>query len=670
VSSTLASEIEGNAAVEIESRIQILDETTANQIAAGEVVERPASAVKELVENALDAGATQVTVELQEGGKRLIRVTDNGEGMTQEEAILSLQRHATSKIQNADDLFRITTMGFRGEALPSIASVSHFYLTTRSNRAADDAAGTEIVCIGGSMESVRDVGARIGTSIAVEDLFYNVPARLKFLKSTATEVGHATDLLQAFALSYPATAFRLTHNDHEIFTSNGDGSSFEACVQVYGKEMARNLFPIDYSASGLRVTGYIGSPATLRGTRAFQHLFVNRRGIRSKSMMRALDDAFRSVQTLHGTRYPTAVIQVEVDPGQVDVNVSPTKTEVRFTRDGEVFSAVYNAVKEALMAGGLVPNIAGSAWPGQQTSPGNSLFGGRSSFGSSTGYRNGQHGFADRLTFTPPDISHSTFDRVQYPDQQTSETPPQSIAEGPAAVIDGPTSSEPVSEMAERPPFVERAPEPAAPPVDFRRQRLDGLRVLAQSRNTYIIAQTNHALLLIDQHVAHERVLYERLVAGAEGGGTGVPVQRLAIPITLELTRREAIVVEKRLEELRKSGFELEPFGQDTFLVRSVPASVAQKSLKVQMGAEATLRAIVEEMVEKTVSRRLLLPSEEVLITASCKMAVKAGDPLSMEEMNALIRDLLKSENPYTCPHGRPIIVELPNGDIDRKFGR
>jgi len=225
-----------------------------------------------------------------------------------------------------------------------------------------------------------------------------------------------------------------------------------------------------------------------------------------------------------------------------------------------------------------------------------------------------------------------------------------------------------VSSASEAPVSTETVP--AAPPVDFRRQRLDGLRVLAQSRNTYILAQTNHALLIIDQHVAHERVLYERLVAGAEGGGTGVPVQRLALPLTLELTRREAIVVEKRLEELRKSGFELEPFGQDTFLVRSVPASVAQKSLKVQMGAEATLRAIVEEMVEKTVSRRLLLPSEEVLITASCKMAVKAGDPLTMEEMNALVRDLLKSENPYTCPHGRPIIVELPSSDIDRKFGR
>lgn len=643
-----------NQGEDVASRIVILDETTANQIAAGEVVERPASVVKELVENALDAGATRVEVELEEGGKRLIRVTDNGDGMTQEEAILAFQRHATSKIQTADDLFRITTMGFRGEALPSIASVSRTTLMTRPAQAGDDAPGTEVCAVGGDMESVCEIGARTGTSVLIEDLFYNVPARLKFLKSTATEISHATELLQCFALSYPATAFRLTHNGHELFGAAGDGSPFEACVQVYGKEMARGLFPIHYSIGGLTITGFIGSPATLRGTRSVQHLFVNRRCIRSKSITRAVDDAYRSVQTLHGIRYPAAVISIEIDPGQVDVNVSPTKTEVRFTRDGEIFSGVYNAVREALMAGGLVPNISGSAWPGTAEGPQAVPNFRRPYTGPGTSISPQLSAFADRLRF--------------------------GADSSPAAHL---MSSEPAGQASERDGSIStvRTEDAGAigqygytangtGPDDYRKHRLEGLRVLAQSRNTYILAQTNEALLLIDQHIAHERVLYERLVAGAEGGGAGIPVQRLAVPITLELARREALTVEKRLDELARSGFELEPFGQDTYLVRSVPASVAQKNLKVQMGAEETLRAIIDEMVEKTVSRRLLLPSEEVLITASCKMAVKAGDPLTMEEMQALVQDLLKSENPYTCPHGRPIIIELQNNDIDRKFGR
>ncbi len=627
--------------------VQVLDENTANQIAAGEVVERPAAAVKELVENALDAGARQILVELDEGGKYLIRVTDDGSGMSREDAVLSLQRHATSKIRSADDLFQITTMGFRGEALPSIASVSQMSVTTKAS-GDDEAAGVHIKCAGGILEEVSEVGARSGTSITVENLFYNVPARLKFLKSSSTELNHIVELMQRLALARPDVAFRLLHGGGEVFASGGSGAAMDACVHVFGRETARHLVPLNYEASGLRVTGYIGTPAALKSSRSSQHTFVNKRFVRNKAVTRALDEAYKAVQTLHGSRYPAAVVMIDISPSQVDVNVSPTKTEVRFTSEGDVYSAVYKAVQEALMAGGLVPTLT------QKMAPPTALPTAREPEHPSLLSVPGRP--AGNTRQEPRDM---TAFRDAYKDraQNGFDDDPFEGGYSPPAPATIPAA----------PPELGAGGD-SATGADYR--KLDSLRVLAQTRNMYILAQTDDALVLIDQHIAHERVLYEQLLAGAEGAGGGVPTQRLMLPFTLELSRRETLVIEKRLDDLRRAGFDLEPFGGDSFVVRSVPASVAQKHLKASGGPEQVLREIVDELVEKTVSRRLLQPAEEVLITASCKMAVKAGDPLSFDEMNALVADLLKSENPYTCPHGRPIIIELPNGDLDRKFGR
>ncbi len=650
------------------TKVQILDDTTANQIAAGEVIERPAAAVKELVENALDAGARRVVVELEEGGKRLLRVTDDGSGMGRADAVLALQRHATSKIRSADDLFRITTMGFRGEALPSIASVSQLTLLTKE-AGQDETPGTELHCAGGILEDVTEVGARAGTSITVENLFYNVPARLKFLKTASTELGHIADLMQRFALARPDVALRLMQGAHEVFASGGSGSLMDACVHVFGRDTARHLVPMDFSGVGLRVSGYIGTPAALKGTRSAQHTYVNKRFVRSKAITRALDEAYKSVQTLHGTRFPAAVVLLDIDPAHVDVNVSPTKTEVRFTRESDIYSAVYKAVQEALLAGGLVPTIiqkatvrpeetlrAPSRWDADVTGP------------------------LLSVPTRPPARTHQDTGAFHDALQERARSPHPadddpfddagSFAGG--AGLGASSSPTPLSPTPVSPAPVPAADESLSATVgsDYRGQDARQVRVLAQTRNQYILAQTDNALLLIDQHIAHERVLYEKLLAGAEGGGAGVPTQRLMLPFTLQTSRREALVLETRLADLARAGFDLEPFGGDAFVVRSVPASVANNHLKAQDGPEATLRAIVDELVEKTVSRRLLLPADEVLITASCKMAVKAGDPLSFEEMDALVADLFRSDNPYTCPHGRPIIVELPNTDLDRKFGR
>lgn len=642
------------------AQVQVLDENTANQIAAGEVVERPAAAVKELVENALDAGARQILVELDEGGKYLIRVTDDGSGMSREDAVLSLQRHATSKIRSADDLFQITTMGFRGEALPSIASVSQMSVTTKAS-GDDEAAGVQIKCSGGLLEEVSEVGARPGTSITVENLFYNVPARLKFLKSSSTELNHIVELMQRFALARPDVSFRLLHGGGEVFASGGSGAAMDACVHVFGRETARHLVPLRYEVSGLRVTGYVGTPAALKSSRSAQHTFVNKRFVRNKAVTRALDEAYKAVQTLHGTRYPAAVVMIDIDPSQVDVNVSPTKTEVRFTSEGDIYAAVYKAVQEALMAGGLVPTLTQKlAAPTPSPSP-----------ASGRGEQDRKEGMQTSLMSVPPRPAGNT--RQEPRDMTAFRDAYQDRAQNgfdddpfEGGISLSSLSAAPLSSAGEGP----GVGEDSAIGADYREHNLDSLRVLAQTRNMYILAQTDDALVLIDQHIAHERVLYEQLLAGAEGAGGGVPTQRLMLPFTLELNRRETLVIEKRLEDLRRAGFDLEPFGGDSFVVRSVPASVAEKKLKAQGGPEEVLRQIVDELVEKTVSRRLLLPAEEVLITASCKMAVKAGDPLSFDEMNALVSDLLRSENPYTCPHGRPIIVELPNGDLDRKFGR
>ena len=652
------------------AKVAILDENTANQIAAGEVVERPAAAVKELVENALDAGARRILVELEEGGKYLIRVTDDGTGMSREDAVLSLQRHATSKIRSADDLFQITTMGFRGEALPSIASVSQMTVVTKT-AGDDEGAGVQIRCAGGSLDEVSEVGARAGTSITVENLFYNVPARLKFLKSSSTELGHIAELMQRFALARPEVAFRLLHGDGEVFASGGGGSPMDACVHVFGRETARHLVPLDYDGAGLRVTGFIGTPAALKGSRSAQHTFVNTRFVRNKAVTRALDEAYKSVQTLHGTRYPAAVVMIDVDPSQVDVNVSPTKTEVRFTREGDIYAAVHKAVSEALMAGGLVPTMTGKMGS-REAPPAPTAVDGGGARNRNAGEDEARRPQAHPSLLSVP--SRPAGNTRQEPDDRTAfreayqERARQGVDDDPFEGGFSPPVPNAVNGGGARVGAVGAGG--AANGADYRGHDLASLRVLAQTRNMYILAQTDDALVLIDQHIAHERVLYEQLLAGAEGAGGGVPTQRLMLPFTLELSRREALVVEGRLDDLRRAGFDLEPFGGDSFVVRSVPASVAQKHLKAQGGPEEVLREIVDELVEKTISRRLLLPAEEVLITASCKMAVKAGDPLSFEEMNALVSDLLKSENPYTCPHGRPIIVELPNGDLDRKFGR
>ena len=637
-------------------RIVLLDENTANRIAAGEVVERPASAVKELVENAIDAGATQIVVGLEEGGKLKILVADNGCGMTRSDAILALQRHATSKIRSADDLFSIQTLGFRGEALPSIASVSRFTLTTKP---ADEESGTRLVIEGGDIVEAEEVAARDGTTMEIAELFYNTPARLKFLKSTPAEVSRAVEAVGHLAVAYPAIAFRLRNGASEVFSTPGTGEPLAALAAVWGRDTARKLIPIRNESPGLVVTGHIATPDVTRPGRSHELFYVNRRPIKSRLLGHALEEAYRALTP--ESRYPIAAIFVEITPDLVDVNVHPTKTEVKFTRDGEVHHAVSQAVKSALLAYGIVPTarvqqMAMAQEPASTTETGQ----GRLEWGKAD-YR--ERGTEDRIgtqqehaaavaAFAPFDAAVQAAAAAFSGAQNSPFTPSDSVSRDPFATA----ASEQSPAESDEGALVERtAPRPFA-------EQLREFRVLGQARNTYIIALTPDGIAVIDQHVAHERVLYERLTV--KRFSAGIPVQHLAVPLTLNLSRREALLLGEHCPSFAASGWEIAPFGGDSFVVRAIPAMLVKKSY------ELILRDMIDELVNQSVSRRLLVQQDHVTITNACKMAVKAGDPLTIEEMTGLLEQLAETENPYLCPHGRPIVVTISFHELDKQFKR
>jgi DNA mismatch repair protein MutL len=617
---------------EIEFVVRLLDETTANRIAAGEVVERPSSVVKELVENALDAGASRVEVELEDGGKRKIVVRDNGCGMGRADAVLSLQRHATSKIRDADDLFAVTTLGFRGEALPSIASVSDFELLTKRQR---DESGTRITVRAGEIASVEDVAAPDGTRITVENLFFSVPARLKFLKTTQTELNQSVEFLHRLLLRWHEKAFSLAHDGHEVISYPGDSDPLAAIAAVWGRDVARAMVPIRFDAPSLSVHGFVSKPSVSRATRSSQAFFVNGRAVRSRTVQHAFDQAFKSLMT--SERHPVAAVFIDIHPSLVDVNVHPAKTEVRFTRDGDVYAAVHKAIESALLTGGLVPEVSVQTSlpePVAETIPMSGM---------------GARG-SDRLA-TPLRTSLSGYVALASPQSDDPLLSADSSESGGAPV----SQRETVYSRSETASY-----------IGFDGYRIGRLRVLGQARNTYIICETDDAILLVDQHIAHERVLYEQMLSGAtERAETwGVVAQHLAVPVTLSLSAQEAKIVVERLAALERAGFILEPFGGNDFVVRAVPASLSGKPyLEV-------LKEIIDELTFSTLSRKLLVPHEAAIIMASCKMAVKKGDTLTYEEMVRLLADLAAMKNPFTCPHGRPILLALTHAEMDRKFHR
>ena len=574
--------------------VRLLDVHTVNQIAAGEVVERPASVVKELVENALDAGATDVRVELEAAGRRLIRVTDDGHGMPAEAARLALHRHATSKISSAEDLLSVATLGFRGEALPSIASVSRLRLASATE---DGPRATLDVDAGAVSDAAPEAGPR-GTDVAVRDLFHNTPARLKFLKSDSTELSACVEAVSRYALARPDVRFSLSHDGAALLATSGSGDLTTTVAEVWGRETARALVPVDSFNGSARVRGLVSPPYFTKPTRSHQWLYVNGRPVRSRTLLAALDQAFRSLTP--EKRYPVAVLMLDIDPARLDVNVSPTKSEVKFHSEGGVFDAVRRAVGDALLAAGMVPTLGA----------------------------------------------------VESANDALRE------AAGPGAFAGSFLAQQPLGPGAAGPqPSLLEEDSPGTLP-----DLLTGLRVFGQIDATFILAENERGVLLIDQHVAHERVLYEKL--REQRGSGAVESQALLAPETLHLDPGQALRLFERLDQLRAVGYDLEPFGSDSVIVRAVPGL-----FRGRQPLDA-LRDLASEVADGTGHGCLTAARDDVFVMAACKMAVKAGDKLGLPEIERLLQDLAETENPYFCPHGRPITIVLPKSDLYRRFKR
>lgn len=604
-----------------QSIVRVLDETTANRIAAGEVVERPASVVKELVENSLDARASEIKVELVDGGKRLIRITDNGIGMSRVDAVTALRRHATSKITSADDLFSITTLGFRGEALPSIASVSRFRMVTRRD---SDELGTCVHTDGGEEVEVTDAGSPTGTSITIEDLFFNVPVRQKFLKTAQTELGHAVELVNRFIISHPGVSFTLSHNDRVIIRAAASVRPEDGILTVFGRDAAEAIIPIDWASGPYTVRGFVSRPSYSKQNRSGQLFFVNRRYVRNRNMFHAVDDAYRGI--LPQGRMPLFVGFIDVDPQLVDVNVHPTKIEVKFTKEWEVHSLVANSIRNALSSSSVAPT-------GEDILDKIPIAVSRPSFESSMI----RHNVTVGSSGDSPTLDMGAFRDALSRRLSSSEDPFVSQQ-------DMPTTAMPVD----------------SPSPQIQADPLNGAVVLAQARNMYIVAQSPAGVLLIDQHVAHERILYDKLLSGDRE----IAVQRLVMPVTVQFGHREALVMENNLAELRAMGFDIEPFGKETFAIRGVPVLISEKNY------EQILKDTIDELTEITIARRLMVHRDGIIKTTACKMAVKAGERLSIDEMCRLVSELRETTNPYLCPHGRPIVVCFSNRELDKMFGR
>lgn len=598
--------------------IRVLPENLANRIAAGEVVERPASVVKELVENALDAGARRIEVELREGGRQFIRVVDDGCGMRPEDLVMAVQRFATSKIAAAEDLDEILTMGFRGEALPSIGAVAQLRLISRP---ADADEGALLVVEGGAVHGPVPTGCPPGTTVEVNQLFYNTPARLKFLATTATERGHCVAWVQYLALARPDVAFKLTHDGQVLFTTAGSGDLRSVLAAIYGSTAARDFLPVAAETAELKLWGYLSGPRLTRATRQFQYFFVNRRFVRSRQLSHALGEAYGLL--LPPGKSPLCAIHLELPPEAVDPNVHPTKIEVRFRNATSVHQALQQACEEALAAAGFrsLGQRSRSAPPLSPTVAG--VFAGPTVDRRREAERWRVNPFAERLD--------ERDDGLGVFGEATASPAVENAAEEtkPQALFD-------TTSLAE-------------PPV-----------VLGQLAGRYLIARAGTDLLLIDQHRAAERVLLHALEARAEA----LTTQRLVVPLPLELTPQEAMAVEGQRAALAALGFELEPFGANAYLLRSIPVALMDRDY------ETAVRDLLSDLTTWEAPASADRRRQQLLALIACRAAVKKNTGLTAEEQQRLVTDLLATDAPAVCPHGDPIIVTLPLSLLDRRFRR
>lgn len=660
-------------------QIQVLDQITIDKIAAGEVIERPASIVKELVENSIDAKAASVTVEIQDGGISLIRVTDNGSGIEREDIRNAFLRHFTSKIRKVEDLAHIASLGFRGEALSSISAVTRTELITKTK---EDTFGTRYVIEGGVEQSLEDAGAPDGTTFLVRQLFYNVPARRKFLKTPMTEAGHVQDLLMRLALSHPEVAFTFINNGQTKMRTSGNGKLKDVIYSIYGREAAANLIELDYSMDGLVMKGYLGKPVITRGNRNFENYFVNGRYVKNAMLSKAIEDAYKDFLMQH--KFPFVVIHFQVDGEKIDVNVHPTKMEMRFQRQQDVYNIVYEGVHRTLLEPELIPQVEAPApkvisqpksespfllkpktapqpmekKPEEKEEPHDEAYFMKKMKERVLSYhqRNSSAEVAKKEQIFRPQAQAERIKDALARAKEVEKQPQKQAEEQPELIRETPVyETKPVTEeKAEQLNLFEEHL--------LKREKKAEYKLIGQVFETYWLVEFENSLYIIDQHAAHERVLYERTLK--EMKNREFTAQYLSPPIILSLSMQEAQVLNENMDRFTRIGFEIEPFGGEEYAVRAIPDNlfgIAKKELLLEMLDDLT------DGISTSMTPELI---DEKVASMSCKAAVKGNNRLSAQEADALIGELLLLENPYHCPHGRPTIIAMTQRELEKKFKR
>ena len=700
-------------------KIAVLDQNTIDKIAAGEVVERPSSVVKELVENAIDAGATAITVEITDGGKKLIRITDNGSGMDAEQVPLAFLRHATSKIEKVEDLTHIASLGFRGEALSSIAAVSQVELITKTP---SGISGTRYVIEGGKEQSLEEMGAPEGTTFLIRNLFYNTPARSKFLKSDMTEAGYINTLMEQLALSHPEISFKYIQNRQVKLSSSGNYSVKDVIYSVYGREIAKALLDVSYENDFMKIEGFVGKPEISRGNRTFENYYINGRYVKNKIITKAIEDGYKGLVMQH--KFPFVSLRIEMDGNDLDVNVHPAKREVRFARETEVYTAIYETVRKVLTHRELIPQVSvGKDEPTSRTEqikPGNipepfevkrrqEMYGhpnrtaniashaaptasevrstapvpsipynkptnGTASYGSAESAHNSSASSADKYKRVDSLRENPVYESQPFTKEEeemfsgtlkdgrnensVAETADyEVISEKPAESAPPEVDNEPIKSQEQEPPKqLELFEERLLAPESRSRHRLIG-----QLFDTYWLVQFEDNFYIIDQHAAHEKVYYERFVKQFQS--QNIQSQYVSPPLIVSLSLEEENLLKANKKYFRDFGFEIEPFGGREYSISAVPSSLlgmTEEELFLEMLDHLTADGS-KDAFEIFASR---------LATMACKAAVKGNHSMSPQEADKLIDELLTLENPYNCPHGRPTIIAMSKTEIEKKFKR
>ncbi len=649
--------------------INILDRNTINQIAAGEVIERPASVVKELIENSIDAGATSVSCEIKGGGIDLIRITDNGSGIAEDDIRNAFLRHATSKIRDAADLTDVMSLGFRGEALASIAAVSEVELFTRRK---DDVDGFRYVISGGEEQCFENVGCPEGTTFIVRNLFGNVPVRRKFLKSAATEGSVISDLIEKIAISHPEVSIKFISNSRTVIFTTGSNSIRDIVYGIYGREITSSLLEVDHEdEQGITVRGFVAKPVVARSNRNLEHYFVNGRYIRNNAISKAIEEAFAPFLMMH--KYPFTALHITVPADKMDVNVHPTKQEVRFERPDDIFTAVYRAVSETLRQTAFIPKTVTPDVDSQKEARERILSDDSAQKAPEPFEKRRITGDAEKETSAAPsEAFRAAPAKTEEPEitgdiRSFTRTITESINEEKAVSPLPENETEFVQMVLET--NLDLAGENETPEIrpetkeEFKKGMTDGFKLIGQIFNTYWIVELSDKLYMIDQHAAHEKVIYERLIR--EYNASSILTQNLSPAYIISLSAAECDIVEKHIEELEKLGFALESFGGREYSLSTVPVQL------YKMDPEVLLHELIDSFGEDSVLLARQTPGMNYRIaTCACKAAVKGNTRISREEAEELIGQLLKLDNPFNCPHGRPVIISMTKYELERKFKR